>query len=183
MKAISADNFMLAMKCNYIMQVITIYCLLFVKVSICLFIARLGPRPIYKKICYGTATILTVYTIASGFTIIFQCIPIEKTWNRGGVQGTCFPSTTMVGLAYAHTGQSREYLFPFFLFRPRSGIDPLHSCKCLYGFFPRLPTGPNSMESPNPHPPESNPHYCVGTRFIVGYLPIRFYISILSSSY
>lgn len=135
MKAISADNFMLAMKCNYIMQVITIYCLLFVKVSICLFIARLGPRPIYKKICYGTATILTVYTIASGFTIIFQCIPIEKTWNRGGVQGTCFPSTTMVGLAYAHTGQSREYLFLFFFFVQDQALTRCTAVSVFTDFF------------------------------------------------
>lgn len=99
------------MKFNFITMIASIYSLLFLKVSICLFIIRLGPRPIYQKLCQGTAIILTVYTIACGFTIIFQCTPIEKIWNRMGVEGQCFTRTQLMGLSYAHTGQSRETTF------------------------------------------------------------------------
>ena len=154
------------MKYNFITQLISVYTLLFLKVSICLFIARLGPRPIYKRICYGTASILTVYTIACGFTITFQCTPIERIWDRMGVEGTCFPPTTLLGLAYTHVCQSREHLL-----RSRSSTDPLHSCACPYRFFTCRPTDPFRMECPNPNPPEDNPHYCAGTRFIVGIFP------------
>jgi len=103
---ISSQDFMVAMKFNFITQIASIYSLLFLKVSICLFIVRLGPRPIYKILCQGTAIILTVYTIACGFTIIFQCTPIEKIWNRMGVEGHCFTKAQLMGLSYAHTATS-----------------------------------------------------------------------------
>lgn len=150
------------MKYNFVCQLISIYCLLFLKLSICLFIARLGPRPIYKRICYGTAIILSLYTVACGFTIIFQCTPVEKIWDRTGVEGTCLSRASLLGLSYAHTGQSRKHSL-----RSGSSIDSLHSCKCLCRFLTCRRAGPYNMERPTPNPPESGPQYCAGTRSIV----------------
>jgi len=91
------------LKYNFVTQVLSVLAIMFVKISICLFLARLAPTPTYKRICYGIAIFMGIYSIGADFTIIFQCTPIEKIWNRLGVKGTCFTVPVLMGLSYTHS--------------------------------------------------------------------------------
>ncbi|KAI5779910.1 hypothetical protein DFH27DRAFT_520180 [Peziza echinospora] len=111
--AIKPEDFPIGLKLNLITQLLNLAAILFVKISICFFIARLAPKPIYRKICYGTAIFMTFYTIFCEFTIALQCIPMEKIWNRVSVQGTCMKIPMLLGFSYTYSAVN--ILTDFFL--------------------------------------------------------------------
>ncbi|KAF8463422.1 hypothetical protein BDZ91DRAFT_682723 [Kalaharituber pfeilii] len=105
-------DFIKGLKLNLITQLLNLVSILFVKLSICFFLARLAPAPIYNRLCYGTAIFMTIYTIACEFTIAFQCVPMGKIWNRA-IEGTCFSISTLQGLSYTYSAVN--ILTDFFL--------------------------------------------------------------------
>ena len=93
-------EFAIGLHYNFMTQCLTPPCIAFVKISIGLFLIRLSATALYRRICIGFIVIMGIYSFASMFTIIFQCMPISFSWDPSG-DGKCMPSTVLLGLAYS----------------------------------------------------------------------------------
>ena len=61
------------------------------KVSVILLYLRIFISPNFRWVCYAALAIVVASGIATTFATIFQCFPIEKSWNKN-LHGTCIDS-------------------------------------------------------------------------------------------
>ncbi|KAI5814914.1 hypothetical protein BZA77DRAFT_388716 [Pyronema omphalodes] len=103
MKDIEPLDISLALKYNFISQVFAVPCMMMVKVSIGMFLLRLASTKMYRNICLGFIVIMTAYSTASTFSIIFQCLPIEFTWDTTVPGGKCLAPAVRVNLGKSYS--------------------------------------------------------------------------------
>ena len=87
------------------------------KVSICIFLRRLLELSTAKKriaFLYSLALVLIVYNTLEMITILIQCRPMPKLWNRK-INGSCWKPNTVESFEYAQGGMS-DYVSCFYLF-------------------------------------------------------------------
>ena len=78
------------------------------KISICIFILRLLGNAVIKKgkwFLYILAVILSVANLLDVVSLLVQCNPTAKIWNKK-LDGTCWPPSTQQGFAYMQGGSS-----------------------------------------------------------------------------
>jgi len=78
------------------------------KISICLFLLRLLGDAVAKKrkfFLYVLMLVLFVYNVVDIITILVQCRPTSKIWNRKA-QGSCWDPNVQDGFAYMQGGMS-----------------------------------------------------------------------------
>lgn len=77
-----------------------------VKISIAIMLLRLSStKRVAWYIITGTATLYTLVGVAGICIIIFQCIPVQKYWDKSE-SGTCISRTVFAGLFYGYAGLS-----------------------------------------------------------------------------
>ncbi|KAI7347268.1 hypothetical protein KC320_g7351 [Hortaea werneckii] len=54
----------------------------FVKLSIAVFLMRLAPKPEWKRYLWGAIVFLVCFMIACAGTLIFSCTPVSASWNH-----------------------------------------------------------------------------------------------------
>ncbi|GAB1736169.1 hypothetical protein NU219Hw_g6844t1 [Hortaea werneckii] len=54
----------------------------FVKISIAVFLMRLAPKPEWKRYLWGAIVFLVCFMIACAGTLIFSCTPVSASWNH-----------------------------------------------------------------------------------------------------
>jgi hypothetical protein len=62
------------------------------KVSVILLYMRIVICQQFQWLCYGALAPVTGSKIANVFATIFQCIPLERSWNKS-IDGTCIDSS------------------------------------------------------------------------------------------
>ncbi|KAA8911652.1 hypothetical protein FN846DRAFT_935154 [Sphaerosporella brunnea] len=96
-------DFVMALKYNFFTQVITVPCLAIVKDSIALLLLRLAATEFYRRVCIIFITVLSTYSLASTFTVIFQCVPVQAAWDSSVPNQKCMTPAVRVGLSYSYS--------------------------------------------------------------------------------
>lgn len=68
-------------KVLYIHSIIIMVGISTVKISIAFFLLRLSTRTPYSRFLYGVIVFIVMLTLACAGTLIFQCLPVEATWD------------------------------------------------------------------------------------------------------
>lgn len=75
--------------------------MMFVKLSIGVFMLRLSAKKVYTVIIKVSLVIVTLYTIGIFFWDVFQCMPVAKQWDYRILEGRCASGQDIVNAAYA----------------------------------------------------------------------------------
>ncbi|OJJ47333.1 hypothetical protein ASPZODRAFT_96276 [Penicilliopsis zonata CBS 506.65] len=92
-----------AMHLNFATELIYLWAIAAVKISIGFFLLRFAPRRGYRVFISVVMVAMTVYTLICNFTILFQCKKMETLWNPN-VPSKCFSPTQLLALAYTNAG-------------------------------------------------------------------------------
>lgn len=62
---------------------------MFIKLSLLLFYLQISLESNFRLWVYGLACIVTSYSVASVFVVIFSCFPVAKSWDITIIGGYC----------------------------------------------------------------------------------------------
>ncbi|KAK2754554.1 hypothetical protein FQN54_006955 [Arachnomyces sp. PD_36] len=88
-------------KYQFIEQPLILIAICLIKLSIATFLLRLSPPKGYRRAILGVAIVLSLYTFACFFTIVFQCQPVSMVWGATR-DGKCYSGKTFHGLSVAN---------------------------------------------------------------------------------
>ena len=75
--------------------------MMFVKLSIGIFLLRIAMQKRYKYIIWASLVVITLWSLALFFWDVFQCNPVEKQWDYTIATGHCVSVSEVVTAAYA----------------------------------------------------------------------------------
>ncbi len=75
--------------------------MMFVKLSIGVFLLRLSVKKVYNYIIWVSLVIVALYTMGVFFWDIFQCNPVAKQWDYRIQSGHCATAQEIINAAYA----------------------------------------------------------------------------------
>lgn len=75
--------------------------MMFIKLSIGIFLLRLSARRVYNWIICISLVIIGIWSLVIFFYDIFQCSPIQKQWDFRIQGGTCASPDDIIAAAYA----------------------------------------------------------------------------------
>ncbi|CAM1508416.1 Fc.00g052640.m01.CDS01 [Cosmosporella sp. VM-42] len=75
--------------------------MMFIKLSIGIFLLRLSVRRAYTWIIWGSLVVITLWSIVIFFYNLFQCTPVEKQWDFRIKSGHCVTPDELIAAAYA----------------------------------------------------------------------------------
>ncbi|KAK7427933.1 hypothetical protein QQZ08_005546 [Neonectria magnoliae] len=75
--------------------------MMFIKLSIGVFLLRLSVQKVYTWILWVSLVIITIWSCVIFFWDIFQCSPIEKQWDFRITDGQCVTADQIVAAAYS----------------------------------------------------------------------------------
>lgn len=101
----------MGLKLNYIGQVIFLWAPCMVKVSIGLFLLRVTPDFVHRKIIYGAMSFILAWTLACFITLLLQCDNIRAIWDDS-VQTVCWSVEVIHALGWASAGK-KAFKVPF----------------------------------------------------------------------
>lgn len=102
MSYLDPERASIGLKLNFITQLIYLWAITTVKISIALFLLRIAPSKTYKRFLWGTIAFLLVYTTGSFFAIIFSCRPIHLLWYPT-IKAVCFTPMILRSLHYTNS--------------------------------------------------------------------------------
>lgn len=94
----------MGLKLNFASQILFIWAPCFVKVSIGLFLLRVTPVAVYRRIIYSTMFFLLAWTFACFITLLTQCRNLAVLWNAS-VQTRCWSTDVIHALGRASAGK------------------------------------------------------------------------------
>ncbi|PYH92410.1 hypothetical protein BO71DRAFT_400571 [Aspergillus ellipticus CBS 707.79] len=112
-KDISAQDEEILSKVVYYHSIVVMVGLSLVKISLAVFLRRFSHN-ILSKALIGAIIFLVAFTIACGFTLIFQCVPVAAAWdNNLRVHARCFDvaTYTAIGLWNSITNLVTDVIF------------------------------------------------------------------------
>lgn len=75
--------------------------MMFIKMSIGIFLLRVSARRIYNWIICVSLAVVIIWSLVTFFYDIFQCSPIQKQWDFRIQTGKCVSTSDLVSAAYA----------------------------------------------------------------------------------
>lgn len=75
--------------------------MMFIKLSIGIFLLRVSARKVYNYIICISLAIIAVWSLAIFFYDIFQCSPVQKQWDFRIKGGKCASPDDIIAAAYA----------------------------------------------------------------------------------
>ncbi|KAI1072647.1 hypothetical protein LB507_002828 [Fusarium sp. FIESC RH6] len=75
--------------------------MMFIKLSIGVFLLRLSVQRVYNWIIWISLAIITIWSLVLWFWNLFQCNPVEMQWDFRIKDGTCVSADQIVSAAYA----------------------------------------------------------------------------------
>jgi hypothetical protein len=94
----------MGLKWNFAGQVIYMWALPAVKMSVGFFLLRIAPNKTYRRILQGVMVFTIAYTLMCFITLLLQCQNLAILWDAT-VQTTCWSQSTLQGLSYASCGE------------------------------------------------------------------------------
>jgi len=89
----------MGLKWNFAGQVIYMWALPAVKMSVGFFLLRIAPNKTYRRILQGVMVFTIAYTFVCFITLLLQCKNLAILWDNT-VQTTCWSQSTLQGLSY-----------------------------------------------------------------------------------
>lgn len=78
--------------------------MVFVRLSIAVFLLRICVKSIYKIIIYATLGMVIAYSIFYCFLVIFQCSPVSFFWGQyEGMAGSCIGPAIIPNASIVHS--------------------------------------------------------------------------------
>ncbi|KAK4031677.1 hypothetical protein C8A01DRAFT_41873 [Parachaetomium inaequale] len=90
----------LGLKWNFAGQVIYMWALPAVKMSVGFCLLRIAPNKTYRRILQGVMIFTMAYTFVCFMTLLLQCRNLAVLWDLT-IETTCWPVSTLQGLSYA----------------------------------------------------------------------------------
>ena len=75
--------------------------MMFVKLSIGIFLLRLAVGKVYRYILLVSLVIVTLWSLGIFFWDVFQCTPVAKQWDYRIEEGHCASGAEIISAAYA----------------------------------------------------------------------------------
>ena len=75
--------------------------MMFIKLSIGIFLLRLAVQKVYKYILWGSLVVVTIWSVVIFFWDIFQCNPVAAQWDYTIPKFTCVSAAQIVSAAYS----------------------------------------------------------------------------------
>ncbi|EAS31837.3 uncharacterized protein CIMG_07316 [Coccidioides immitis RS] len=118
------DTVKTAMQLNFATQVIYLWAIGTVKISIGLMLVRFAPAKGYKLFIHIVIVLMAIYTTICFFTLIFQCHKIESIWDIN-VKSKCFAPKQLMALSYTNTALNilTDLIFAFLPFLMLRGLQ------------------------------------------------------------
>lgn len=104
---LSADVIEVGLKLNYIGQVLFLWAPCFVKVSIALFLLRVTPDLVLRKIVQTAMFFILAWNFSCFMTLLLQCKNLAVIWRPSTVT-TCWSTQTIHSLGWASAGKSHN---------------------------------------------------------------------------
>lgn len=101
---LSPSTIRMGLKLNYVGQVLFLWAPCMVKVSIGLFLLRVTPDNIHRKIIYGAISFILAWTFSCFITLLLQCDNIRVIWDDS-VQTVCWSVEIIHALGWASAGK------------------------------------------------------------------------------
>ncbi|KAF8249102.1 hypothetical protein K440DRAFT_599241 [Wilcoxina mikolae CBS 423.85] len=103
MRDIPPMDIPIGLKYNFLSQVFSLPAMMMVKISAGLFLLRLAATNVYRNICIGFIVLMTLYSVASTFTIIFQCVPVQSIWDPTVKGAKCLSPLVRINLGKSYS--------------------------------------------------------------------------------
>ncbi|KAK7908971.1 hypothetical protein PG985_014849 [Apiospora marii] len=87
---------------NFVGQVIYLWAIPAVKMSIGLFLLRIAPNKVYRRLLQAVMVFTMVYTLFCFVTLLVQCTNLAVLWDPT-VKATCWSKQTLQTLSYANS--------------------------------------------------------------------------------
>ncbi|RAL02179.1 uncharacterized protein BO80DRAFT_472839 [Aspergillus ibericus CBS 121593] len=89
------------LKLDFVSMIAYLLALGFIKASFCLLYLQIFPGKGFRIACWSLLALVVGETIEETFVVIFQCSPIHKAWDAGGmVQGKCLSLTAFYYISF-----------------------------------------------------------------------------------
>ncbi|KAF4960569.1 hypothetical protein FSARC_10442 [Fusarium sarcochroum] len=75
--------------------------MMFIKLSIGVFLLRLSVKRVYTYIIWVSLAVISIWSLVLFFWNLFQCNPVEMQWDFRITDGTCVSADQIVAAAYA----------------------------------------------------------------------------------
>jgi len=75
--------------------------MMFIKLSIAIFLVRLAVQKVYKYILWVSLVVVTIWSIVIFFWNMFQCAPVAAQWDYTIPNGKCVNAEQIVSAAYS----------------------------------------------------------------------------------
>ncbi|KAF8538675.1 hypothetical protein BDD12DRAFT_926709 [Trichophaea hybrida] len=102
MKDIPPIDIPIGLKYNFLSQVFSLPAMMMVKISAGLFLLRLAAANVHRNICIGFIVLMILYSVASIFTIIFQCVPVQSIWDPTVKGAKCLSPLVRINLGKSY---------------------------------------------------------------------------------
>ena len=94
--------------------------MMFIKLSIGVFLLRLAAQEVYTWILRVSLVIIFIWSTVIFFWNLFQCNPVDKQWDYRVAGGRCVAPDEIVSAAYAMSAMTiiSDWLYVSILFHP-----------------------------------------------------------------
>lgn len=101
------QGLILALKLNFVTQFTYVFALTFVKISIGLFLLRLAPSGVYRRLIWCILGFVAFYTLAGSAALMAGCKPFAANFDRSIPGSSCYTPTTARALAFTNSCKQR----------------------------------------------------------------------------
>lgn len=123
-----------------------------IKISACLFLLRImahGTSRALRLAVYFLMAVILILSLATGFTIIFRCLPVKAGWDIR-IHGKCFSYAQILRIGYAQGGENQKsahIIYRFFFLNCSSLVDRhrLRLCRLSHHHPSETPSQPSTQ--------------------------------------
>lgn len=108
MLSLPVENLVRSGRYYHIIEILYIPGSALIKISACLFLLRImahGTSKALRWAVYILMAVIVVLSLATGFTIIFRCLPVEGGWDPR-IRAKCFSYAQILNIGYAQGGEN-----------------------------------------------------------------------------
>jgi len=101
---LSTETIKMGLKLNLVGQAMFLWAPCFVKLSIAIFLLRVTPNIVYRRVIQATITFLLVWTLSCFVTLLTQCRKIAVLWDSS-IETTCWSTEIIHALGWASASE------------------------------------------------------------------------------
>lgn len=91
-------------KLSFARQLLYLWAITILKISIALFLCRFSPHRYYRRFLKTCAVLLILTTVCATLAVLLQCQPVAFVWDKSLI-GTCYDVGTLTAIWYTINGK------------------------------------------------------------------------------